>query len=312
MKIQSVKQWILTMNFRIFLPLIAFASLAEVSLTYASAPVLAREDDDINKRPPLNQTALNLTADASILDSYQKIHAHWQYASTPESATTDSVYWEVKLVDLDDGQSAPCLTWQCERAPLMKTALEDILQASSHLDCLSAYRIAKGKLILDTLGSFKTQKRIDVIRTSDEDTNSANFLSTFSWSFQTECTEDFQGVYFMSFVNIPWYDKYKPTGNAGNHNVVRLSDGTFMGFDPVFFSRPRTYDDLERHMYEEFISPDHLANEEIEEYQQFCKVLEENGGLEVFKRLRRKYQTQFRPYRFDLEKITDFIKSGKN
>lgn len=300
------------MNFRIFLPLIALTSLAEVPLTYASAPVLAREDDDINKHPPLNQTALNLTADASILDSYKKIHAHWQYTLTPESAKTDSAYWEVKLVDLDDGQSAPCLTWQCEKAPLMKTALEDILQASSHLDCLSAYRIAKGKLILDTLGSSKTQDLIEITKASGKQSDSYNFLSTFSWSFQTECTEDFQGLYFISFVNVPWYDKYKPTGNAGNHNVVRLSDGTFMGFDPVFFSRPRTYDELEYHMYEEFISSDHIADKLKEEYQAFCRLIDSEGGFDCFKNLRRPHQQKFRPYRFDLSKVTYFMTLEEN
>ncbi|MBA4749857.1 MAG: hypothetical protein H2057_04460 [Alphaproteobacteria bacterium] len=295
------------MNYRILFPLIALTSLSDIPLTYASAPDLESEEENVNKRAPLDQTALNLMADASIQDSYQKIHAHWQYATTPESFATNSPYWTVQRVTLDDGKETAVPIWQSETAPLMKTALEDILQSSSHLDCLSASRMAKSKLIVHTLGSHKTHHLVEITKDTGKKPNSYDFLSVFSWSFQTECSEDFQGVYFMSFVNIPWYEKYKPTGNAGNHNVVRLSDRTFMGFDPAFFSHPRTYDELEYHMYEEFISADHLVDEEKDEYQAFCHVLADDGGFDSFKRLRREHQKKFQPYRFDLAKINYFF-----
>lgn len=303
------------MKSEIKLSVLSLTALLNLQGTFAAED---QSHERLNKTiEQLSALSLNDQIDAiandSALSSYQMINQNWTYIKIPADFRTDSTSWEAKETTVKtelDVTNISYFLWNHITQPCLPEALKNILCSSTRTECVNAFRIVKLQILSNILGNEKMNVLIATLNSKGKKTETYDFISTLSWSFQSQCEENYQGVYFMSFVNIPWYPKYKPTGNAGNHNVIKLADGRFIGFDPIFFSQPRTYDELERHMYEEFISNQDVVGHNKEEFARFCQVLEEDGGFESFKRLRRQYQSVNKPFRFDVSKIVTFIKTG--
>jgi len=156
------------------------------------------------------------------------------------------------------------------------------------MDCSNAARIVRLKMICDLLGKEKTAQW--AMYTSNTSTSAYDFMHKLGWSFFDErsYSDDFSvGISFFSFLNIKKYGELKPDGFAVSHNVARFSDGTFLGFDPDFFAEgPRSYEEVEEELYEDFINPRRVREEDRENHQDYCEIL----TPEIFKVMRRKHQ----------------------
>ena len=94
--------------------------------------------------------------------------------------------------------------------------------------------------------------------------------------------------------------------NAINHNVFRLPNGEYIGFDPDFFTQSQSYDELERYMFEALTSNEYVQENKVGEHKDFCEKL----TFEEFRSQRRAYQANFAPYTLDITKINRFIGTG--
>lgn len=262
----------------------------------------------------INQQSINQIGDASALDSYEKINAKWNSMKDLTDLKTDSESWKRKEVQIDKGwykSRKQRLLWEPEIQPSFGKAVISIIDSNTCAECLMASHMVRIKIISDILGDELMEQLVNTFQFNKIDLRSFDFIQILSSAFQTPCEENFQGVCFMSFANIEYYPLYKPNGYFQNHNVIKLSDGTFIGFDPEFFTHPRTYDDLERYMYDEFISSKDVKEGMEEKHKSFCKGLEARGGFDDFKRLRKSEQEKCPPYRFDVSKFKHFMLTGE-
>lgn len=127
------------------------------------------------------------------------------------------------------------------------------------MDCSNAARCVRLYMICQILGKDKALALTSHIR-NQHSNSSFNFMNALSWSFleKAESVEE-QGIYCFPFVNIEKYPYFKPDGMARNHNVVRLLDKTYFGFDPRFFDSSKNYEEVENLLYDCFIKQEDVV-----------------------------------------------------
>ncbi len=131
-------------------------------------------------------------------------------------------------------------------------------------------------------------------------------MHTLSWSFLEKVgspKED--GIYCFPFANIEKYTEFKPHGHTRSHNIIRLLDKGYLGFEPSFFTSPKSHEDLEKLLYDCFIATEDVASGKEAAHQQYATTVQ----LPVFKRLREVYQEKFGFYKFNMDKVRSFIGS---
>ncbi len=242
---------------------------------------------------------------SSLLSSYDQINKNWTYAKSTELVKADAPSWKANSTSTNNNKEITFLAWDQETEPSLSKAVRDVLASTTRAECANASKISKIRIFDDLLGDGLFSDL--VVQISKQSKSPFQFMHTLSWCFQTPCDLSFKGVYALPFINITEYSHFKPQGDAQNHNVFKLADGRFVGFDPVFFNVPRTYDELERHMYDVFISADHISDEKVALHKMFCSQL----TFEKFQVTRRQDQSQIPAYRFDVDKIELFIQTGK-
>ncbi|MBX9805816.1 MAG: hypothetical protein K2Y18_08715 [Alphaproteobacteria bacterium] len=253
----------------------------------------------------ISENGLNKAATQSALHSYDLINKNWAYAIQPADFTAGVDCWRTDVIPTPQHGNVPVIVWDQAKEPQMGVALDCLLGSKTRAECLNALKIVKVRIIASLLGKESFNDLITTLLKRNDAPHI--FFHKLAWSFQTLCTSDFKGFCVMSFVNIPEYVAFKPKGDARNHNVIRLCDGNFIGFDPMFFQEARTYDDLEKYMYDLFVSERFVEPGLIAEHKAFCDDL----TFEKFQVLRREYQSKQATYAFDLQKIADFVEKGK-
>lgn len=282
-----MKRFLLT-----FLLIISFKPIGHCCLSKESEPFT------------VTQSWLDSVVTSSLLSSYDLINKNWTYGKSTELAQTDAPSWEACLTSTNRGDIT-FLSWNREVEPSLSKAVHEILGSTTRAECANASKISKIRIFDDLLGYGLFGDLVEVV--SKQAQTPFQFMHKLSWCFQTPCELSFKGVYALPFVNIPAYNYFKPWGDAQNHNVFKLADGRFIGFDPAFFTTPKTYDELERHMYDVFISTDHVSDEKAELHKTFCSQL----TFEKFQVMRRQHQSEVPAYRFDADKIRHFFETGK-
>ena len=91
-----------------------------------------------------------------------------------------------------------------------------------------------------------------------------------------------------------------------NHNVVRLLDETYFGFDPRFFGSSKNHEEVEKLLCDCFIKPEDVEREE--EHKKYVQTLQSNPL--IFATMRESYQRREGFYKFNMEKVKSFIEEG--
>lgn len=196
--------------------------------------------------------------------------------------------------------------WNHEKQPCLVEALEEIFNARLIMDCSNAARLVRLYMICKMLGEEKTSELISSKRIQHPDSQ-FNFMSALSWSFleKVEGTEE-DGIYCFPFANIEKYSEYKPGGHSISHNIVRLLDNKgYLGFEPSFFTSPKSYEELEQLLYNCFIMPEDVVPGKEAAHQKYSAIVK----MPVFQRLRKVYQKEVGFYKLNVGKVKSFMGS---
>lgn len=244
-------------------------------------------------------------ADKAARSAYARINKNWKYPKNDKTPVSSTLSWEEISVVTNAGPTS-MVCWSPEKQPHLREALEEIFNAKDLImDCSNAARLVRLYMICQMLGEEKTLELTDSVRTQHPESQ-FNFMNALSWSFldRVESVEE-RGIYCFPFVNIEKYPEFKPAGNARNHNVVRLLDGTYFGFEPDFFDSPKNYGEVERLLYSCFIDQEGVDKGKEKQHQKYSNILQNN--FQNFASMREAYQKKVGFYKFNMEKVKSFI-----
>jgi hypothetical protein len=246
---------------------------------------------------------LEQVADKAARSAYARINQNWKYPENNNTPVTCTTSWEEKLVRTSAGYTS-MVCWNPEEQPCLSAALEEIFNAPLIMDCSNAARLVRLYMICKMLGEEKTSSLISSTRRQHPDSQ-FNFMNALSWSFieKVESTEK-GGIYCFPFANIEKYSEYKPGGHSISHNIIRLLDKGYLGFEPSFFTSPKSHEDLEQLLYNCFITPEEVASGKEAEHQKYSGIVKD---LAVFKRMREIYQERVGFYKLNVDKVKSFI-----
>ncbi len=290
--------------FSILLPIQNCYASAAASASAAAAE--AEAEDDENRS---SVRALIQKADEKASSVYQSINKNWRYPEGSEEMTP-SKSSKIISTTVAEGQVS-ALVWDSESEPDLSAALEEIVSAKLVTECANAARIARLSVLSHLLGKEKMDDLIDKVKRRLEDSKTYteyNFMAELSWSFCKKTTDlSGDGMYPYAFVNHPSYRTYKPTGDAANYNVIRLSTGQYFSFNPEFFTEPKSYEELEAHLLTMFTNDEFVDGATKRQHKIYCKRL--NPGR--FKTERLKHQEKVGYSKFDFNAISRFIETGE-
>ena len=258
-----------------------------------------------------NLEELSQRAEESIRSSYALINQNWRYPKNNKTrfSPPKNTAWKEFLSKTTSGTMS-MLFWDGAMGINLLKSVNTLLNTEGlEMDCSNAARIVRLKLLCDLLGGKKAEQW--ALRINLTSNSAYSFMHRLGWSFFDEKAYDDDvstGTAFFSFLNVKQYGELKPDGFAISHNVARFTDGTFLGFDPDFFAEePRTYEEVEMELYNDFINPKRVKKEDLESHKQYCKRL----TPENFKGMRRNYQGKSKIAVLNLEKVSNFIETGK-
>lgn len=172
---------------------------------------------------------------------YRFINIIWQFQS-------DTI-WKFQNEEVDDLHKLPSswnnaltktnqgyvngLIWNYEDQPNFSIALKNIMQTEIQTECFNANRI--GRLVL-TASIIGNEKFFDLTKDlCNQGYKPFDAMTKLSWKYfkKTEDTGT-ENIYAYPYVNLKKYYEYKD-GADGNLNVIRLPDGTYLGFDSKLF-----------------------------------------------------------------------------
>lgn len=184
------------------------------------------------------------------------------------------------------------VAWNLGKQRVFSSALEEITNSPLVMECSNAGRIARLALTSYVIGDEGMRKRFNQLAKAHKvyDANAAALAThNLSWALFDRAKNDLERnkFYAYPFVNIPEYSQFKD-GPDANHNVVRLPDGTFLGFAPEFFTGPRTYDELSQYMYKQLIDPSGVKPGMELQHRDFAQQL----SFDQFEKKRRASQEQ--------------------
>jgi hypothetical protein len=250
-------------------------------------------------------------ADAVIKESYSLINKNWKYSLGNVWTLNGLLSWTLKEKEEEniDGSlvRSPALIWNQDIQPDLKKAIESLLTKNGILmECLTAARIVRIQIIINLLGTKKTLELVHLLRNRHK--SEFDFMNALPWAFHSRVKDcKGEGIHFYSFLNVPEYVFWKPNGPDHNHNVVRLSDGNYLGFAPEFFTEPKTFEELEQYLYDRLVDTQFVPEEAVARHQEYMRSV----TFGQFQSLRRLYQSQIGYYRIDLEALRRFIEKGE-
>lgn len=248
---------------------------------------------------------LEHVADEAARSAYARINQNWKYPENNTTPVTCTTSWEEKLIKTSAGYTS-MVCWNHEKQPCLAEALEEIFNAPLIMDCSNAARLVRLYMMCKMLGEEKTSTLI--LRTRSQHPDSQfNFMNALSWSFleKVESTDE-GGIYCFPFANVKEYSEYKPGGHSISHNIVRLLDKGYLGFEPSFFTSPKSYEELEQLLYNCFIMPEDVAPGKEAAHKKYSAIAQLPGA---FKRTREAYQKKVGFYKLNIDKVKSFIGS---
>jgi len=248
---------------------------------------------------------LNQTADKAARSAYTRINKNWKYPNGVDKDTSLPTAWENVVIETTAGPTR-FLSWRADKQSNLKDALEELFDKEGlTTECSNAARLVRLYVLCNILTPQKTTALISQTRQRYPDSE-FNFMNQLSWSFiaQTQHTEDV-GIYCFPFVNLEKYPEFKPNGPDRNHNVVRLLDKTYLGFEPNFFSLPKTDEEVEQLLFERFIEPKDVAPSQEETHTKYSGIISKTPAL--FRKMRADYQAQTGFFKLDMTAVKLFL-----
>jgi hypothetical protein len=234
---------------------------------------------------------------------YRSINANWRYPSDATVPVGQTSSWISLDMEWKLGRTS-MVAWNAGKQRLFSSALEEITNSSLVMECSNAGRIARLALTSYVIGDEGMRQGFNQFAKAYPayDAKAAALVThSLSWAFFDRVENDLDRgkFYAYGFANIPEYSHFKGSSDPNyNHNVVRLPDGTFLGFDPEFFTGPRTYDELSQFMYQRFIDPSGVKPGMEQEHRDFSQQL----SYEEFEKKRRALQDQVGYFAFNPNK----------
>jgi hypothetical protein len=238
---------------------------------------------------------------------YQQINKNWQYplhAKTPVEATSS---WKVINVQTNVGFTS-AVAWNYEKQPKFSVALEELISTKLVMDCSNAARIARLALINCEVGDEGMLKLCSLIKIKNSEITDFNLINQMSWSYFKK-TDSLQDGHFYAFpcVNLPDYPQYKD-GFDAIHNIIRLPNRMYWGFDPAYFVKPQSHDALVQFLFEKITEPKNIKPGKEKAHSEFCEKL----SFEEFVKCRQVYQLQVGHFVFDLKQAKADLEANKN
>lgn len=232
--------------------------------------------------------------------AYTQINKNWTYPDNTLQPVTAAGAWKEKSVLTPRGRTS-MLTWDSEIQPNLTIALDDLFSTEGlAVECSNAARLVRIRILSSLLGEDAFARHLESIQRHSS--SPFEVMHNLSWSFVKPLLSEFdEGVLCYPFVNIPEYVRYKPNGDERCQNIIRLSDGTFLGFYPEYFTEPKTYEELEQHMFESLKSDEDVSPALTQDHREFSEAL----SFEQFQEMRKAFQANT-IYGFDLKAIHKF------
>ena len=250
---------------------------------------------------------LNELADKAARSAYSLINKNWKYPAAEDKEASLPLSWKYEEITTTAG-STRFLSWKHEKQPDLKVALEELFNIEGlTTECSNAARLVRLYVFCSILTPQKTTALISQAR-QEYLHSEFNFMNQLSWSFihGTKHTED-EGIYCFPFVNLEKYPTFKPNGADRNHNVVRMLDQTYLGFEPNFFSSPKTEEQVEQLLLERFIESKDVDSSQKEAHLQYSEIIKKTP--ELFRQMRTKYQGQTGFFKFNMQAVKSFLEN---
>lgn len=273
------------------------------------------------------RTDQNQDLQETVKATYALINQNWSYPAGGEIGCTNSVYWETTTV------YCPCITDGKTNTQLIRglslnidkvkkyhifrgiipvpvfdisEAFDDLLNCKAILECTLAAKTVQIACIRHLLGTpiFNYYATL-FYQTIDE--KSIFFMHLPDYFLEVIQKEEAPIGTFTAITNLPEYSLYKITGPSQQHNVFRLDGDSYIGFDPVLFKEgPRSLENIENLLFEEFIRTDDVTNHHTQHLEIAHKYQSEK---KTFDAERRHYQNQNNVYiRIKWQDIQEFKK----
>lgn len=226
------------------------------------------------------------TKSARLVEVYRSINSNWSYTGETEHVgRTDS--WKELTAKTVNGTTS-MVAWDFQKQPSFTVAVDEIISSKLIMECSNAARIARLALLASAV-TDKDMHRLALSLQKEHSGSTFNLMTALSWKFfEKSANDDTLGKFYAyPFVNLSEYASLKD-GPDGNHNIVRLPDGLYVGFAPDFFTEPRTHDDLVGYLFNKFTSTTDIRKGKEAEHARFCTWL----TLEKFKQMRAAYQAK--------------------
>lgn len=219
--------------------------------------------------------------------------------SCPES-------WTVVNVETNSGNTS-AIVWNRLKEPDLKTAINQLVDSELVMECSNAARIVRLGVLRELLGHDKMNtlvKDVSTILMKKRQFTLYNFMAALSWKFYEGVRSINEGEFYaFPFVNSRLYAELKPNGDESNHNVVCLTNGTYVGFAPGFFEQSKTYEEMEERLYTVLMDDSFLREEDKARHSDRCKKL----SFDVFKAQRSSFQKNYPYNRLNLQAVLDYI-----
>lgn len=235
--------------------------------------------------------------------AYISINQNWSYPHNNTIPVDTTPSWERLTVNTNAGLTSMVM-WNFEQQPSISEALDEIIKTNLCMECSNAARIVRLALISSIVGD---QGMLQLVKDLQKRGLSGfNLMNQLSWQFFERTPGLGEGIYAFPFVNIPEYPMYK-NGADANHNVIRLSDSKFIGFDPEFFTEPRTYDEVTEFLYTQFTDSKNLIPAQERNHKEFIQELTFNK----FEESRVNYQNTVGYFVFNMLAAEKYAKTAK-
>jgi hypothetical protein len=284
---------------KLYLPLLASAAM-NISNVYASSAAAVAAGDALlaDAIRTASSSASSTSTDASTPSKIEEIgyrmNKNWSYPSNATLPVEATDSWKLLTVDTARGTTS-MVAWDFEKQHSFTEALDEITNSKLIMECSNIARIMRMSLVHSVLGD---KAMLDLARRLQKKHKGSlfNVMSDLSWEFfkkSAACASDGK-FYAAPFVNLPEYGQFKD-GADGNHNIIRLPNGLYIGFAPDFFTKIRTNDEVVRYLFDTFTSQTNLIKGKETEHAKFCTGL----TLKKFRQLREEHQAENGYYVFN-------------
>lgn len=222
-------------------------------------------------QPEAQNNQVMTACNKAVIEYYKNVNTNWTYL-TPETCEKFNQQkvegWTFEIIELGGRNNTFAVLWNGANQSTFIEDLKRLTETKLVIECRAVSMLARLTLIHTAVGNQAFNglynKAIKDFGSKFNATQQLSFNS-FDQKLFAETVNASGKIAFVAYVNvISKIMLLKPSSDAMNHNVIKLMDGTYLGFSPTFFQKPRTLDDLARFMYgeltnEKFLEPSRKA-----------------------------------------------------